>query len=185
MITGSIQVLTFPHHDRAFRAHVEAAQARLGHWDGGAVETDIRRAYPTAVVRRAHPLAALAPGQETWYVYRDGAISIGERTGDWWLDQGHAETLVTADGTYLDANEAAADLFGVRRADIVARPAGSFTRHEGSEEVARRLFATLADAGSLHSTAVVTRPDGEEWPIEYHMRPAPAGNGYVVVMRRI
>src|SRR2546423_5182918 len=184
MITRSIRILTFPHDDRAFRAHVEAAQARVGRWDGNAVERDIRHAYPASVVRRAHSLAALLPGQETWYVYRDGTITIGERTGDWWLDPGLAETVVAADGTYLDANDAAADLFGLRRTDIVGAPAGSFTRHEGSEEVARRLFAALADAGTLHSTAVVTRPDGEEWSIEFHMRPAPAGSGYVVVMRR-
>lgn len=31
----------------------------------------------------------------------------------------------------------------------------------------------------------MTRPDGEKWSVEFHVRPTPAANGYVVVMRRI
>jgi PAS domain S-box-containing protein len=185
MIARSIQVITFPHDDRAFRAHVEAAQAVAGRWDGDAVEQELRLAYPAAVVRRAHPLAELSPGQETWYVYRDGEIAIGERVGEWWTDDGLPQAVVGADGKYVEANAAAAQLFGVARRRILGKPAGSFTRHEANEEVGRRLFAALADGGALHSTALVTRPDGEEWPIEYHMRPTPAADGYVVVMRRI
>ena len=92
-----------------------------------------------------------------------------------------------AAGKYVEANAAAAAaaLFGVGRRRISGKPAGSFTRHEASEEFGRRLFATLAESGALHSTAVVKRPDGEEWSIEFHMRPMPAADGYVVVMRRI
>jgi hypothetical protein len=73
----------------------------------------------------------------------------------------------------------------VSRRKIIGKPAGSVTRHEANEEVGRRLFATLAATGALHSTAVVTRPDAEEWSIEFHMRPTEAADGYVVVMRRI
>ena len=74
-----------------------------------------------------------------------------------------------AAGKYVEANAAAAALFGVGRRRISGKPAGSFTRHEASEEFGRRLFATLAESGALHSTAVVKRPDGEEWSIEFHM----------------
>jgi PAS domain S-box-containing protein len=185
MLSRSIQVITFPHDDRAFRAHVEAAQAVAGHWIGDAVERDLRLAYPAAVVRRAHPLAELSPGQETWYVYRDGEIGARGRVDDWWSDERLPQAIVGVAGRYVDANSAAADLFGVSRRQIVGKPAGSFTRHEANEEVGRRLFAALAESGALHSTALVRRPDGEEWPIEYHMRPTPASDGYVVVMRRI
>jgi PAS domain S-box-containing protein len=185
MIARSIQVITFPHDDLAFRDHVEAAQAVAGRWDGELVEREIRQAYPAAVVRRAHPLAELSPLKETWYAYRDGEISSGEQMGEWWADKGLPQTIVGAAGKYVEANAAAAELFGVSRRRIIGKPAGSFTRHEANDEVGRRLFATLAEAGALHSTAVVTRPDGEEWSIEFHMRPTPAADGYVVVMRRI
>jgi PAS domain S-box-containing protein len=184
MAARFIQVITFPHDDVAFRAHVEAAQAVTGRWDGDIVERDIRQAYPAAVVRRANPLAELSPARETWYAYRDGDITRG-RTTEWWAQDGLPQAIVGATGKYVDANAAAASLFGVSRRRIIGKPAGSFTRHEANDEVGRRLFATLAETGALHSTAVVKRPDGEEWPIEFHMRPTPAADGYVVVMRRI
>jgi PAS domain S-box-containing protein len=184
MLVRSIQVITFPHDDVAFRAHVEAAQAVAGRWDGELVEQEVRQAYPSAVVRRAHPLAELSSAQQTWYVYRDGEITPAQN-GEWWVDDGLPRTIVGAAGTYTEANEAAAALFGVSRRKIIGAPAGSFTRHEANEEVGRRLFAALAQAGAVHSTAVVTRPDGEEWSIEFHMRPTAAADGYVVVMRRI
>jgi PAS domain S-box-containing protein len=184
MIERSIHVIAFPHDDIAFRAHLEAAQATAGRWDGDLVEQEIRQAYPAAVVRRAHPLAELSPMKETWYAYRDGEIT-GERGNEWWVDEELPQAIVGAAGKYVDANAAAAALFGVSRRRIIGQPAGSFTRHEASEEVGRRLFATLAESGALHSTAIVKRPDGEEWPIEFHMRPTPAADGYVVVMRRI
>jgi PAS domain S-box-containing protein len=185
MLTRSIHVITFPHEDAAFRAHVEAAQAAAGRWDGEVVERDIREAYPAAVVRRAQRLAELSPGVETWYVYRDGEIVAGQHSADWWLDGAAAEAVVDARGRYVEANAAAAQLFGVSRRRIIGKPAGTFTRHEANEEVGRRLFAALAETGTLQSTAVVKRPDGEEWPIEFHMRPTPAADGYLVVMRRI
>jgi PAS domain S-box-containing protein len=101
------------------------------------------------------------------------------------VDEGLPRTIVGAAGKYVEANAAAAALFGVSRHKIIGKPAGSVTRHEANEEVGRRLFATLAATGALHSTAVVTRPDAEEWSIEFHMRPTEAADGYVVVMRRI
>jgi PAS domain S-box-containing protein len=184
MIIRSIQVITFPHDDLAFRTHVEAAQAVAGRWDGDLVQQEVRIAYPAAVVRRADPLAELSPTKETWYAYRDGEITP-ERVGEWWVDERLPQAVVDAAGVYVEVNAAAAELFGLSRRRIIGKPAGSFTRHEANDEVGRRLFATLAEAGTLHSTAVVARPDGEEWSIEFHMRPTPAADGYVVVMRRI
>lgn len=56
-------------------------------------------------------------------------------------------------------------------------------RHEGSPDVARRLFAKLAETGFLRSTAIVVRPDGEERAIEFHTRRV--REVYVTVMRPI
>jgi PAS domain S-box-containing protein len=126
----------------------------------------------------------LSATKETWYAYRDGEITQ-DGVDEWWVDERLPKTVVNAAGKYVEANAAAATLFGVSRRKIIGKPAGSFTRHEANEEVGRRLFATLATAGTLHSTAVVARPDGEEWSVEFHMRPTPAADGYVVVMRRI
>jgi PAS domain-containing protein len=178
-------IVTFPRADRAFRQHVEAAFARFG--DGarpGSIETEIRLAYPDAVVRRQSEIASFAPVSDTWYAYRDGRLAASGGHEAWWLDESLPRTIVTADGRYVDANAGAAELFGVDRARILSGHAGDFTRHEPDPEVERRLFAQLAEDGLLQSTAVVLRPDGQEWPIEFHMRrESGAPDRYVTVMR--
>lgn len=182
---GRVRLATFPPADHAFRAHVEAAVDRLGPGELAGVQAEVRGAYPAAVVRPRDAMAGFAIGAETWYAYRDGSVGSDTSEGEWWLDQSLPQARLSAEGRYVDANEAAADLFGVERERIVGSAAGAFTRHESDEEIARRLFALLAESGELQSTAVVLRPDGETWPIEFHMaRSSPAGE-YVSVMRRI
>lgn len=173
-------VLTFPHHDAAFRAHVEAAQATAGGWDAVAVQEQIRQAYPLATIHHASSFARGDLQPETWYAYRDGTIKPTP-ADEWWFDPALPTTVMRPDGTYIDANDAAAELFGRPVSEITASVAGSFTRHERSPEVARRLFAKLAETGTLRSTAVVVRADGDERPIEFHTRRE--GEVYVTVMR--
>jgi PAS domain S-box-containing protein len=180
-----VSVITFPQLDAAFRAHVEAAQAQLGYWDGEHIEKQIKLAYPHAATQRASALATFFPEQETWYVYRDGRPKPAPSGAEWWLDPELPTTIMRATGEYTDANEAAAELFGVPREQIVGARAGDFTRHESSAEVERRLFAALNSHGWLHSTAVVTRPDGAEWPVEFHTRAVPDSGQYITVMRRM
>jgi PAS domain S-box-containing protein len=178
-------VLTFPHDDHAFRAHVDAARAAVGGWDPARIEAEIRLAYPNAVVRAADQFGQLEVGSRRWYVYRDGGIGSAVSSDEWWRDETLPRTVMTADGRYVDANDAAAELFGCSREAIRAGRAGDFTRHEAGDEVVSRLFATLRDTGRLHSTAVVVRPDGTQWPIEFHVSPVtPAADRYVTVMRR-
>jgi PAS domain S-box-containing protein len=186
MLLGSLRIATFPASDVAFRAHVDAALERLGRCRPPALEQEIRAAYPTAVVRVRTAMAEMWPSvdSETWYAYRDGSVQP-QPPEEWWLDEALPRTLVAADGKYLDANDAAAELFGVTRDAIVAGRAGDFTRHEGTANVARRLFQVLTETGGLDSTAVVLRPDGEEWPIAFHMSQASDRAGYITVMRRI
>lgn len=182
---GGISVITFPHDDVAFRAHVEAAQADIGHWDGERVEEQVRLAYPHAAAHRANALASFNPEHETWYVYRDGRASPSRATDEWWLDPELPTTVILATGAYIDANAAAAELFGVAREEILRARAGDFTRHDPSPEVGRRLFAALDSHGWLHSTALVSRPDGTERPIEFHTRAVRESGQYITVMRRI
>jgi PAS domain S-box-containing protein len=180
-----VRLLTFPPADSAFRAHVETALDRLGPGEPAIVEAEVRDAYPAAVVRPRDAMAGFAIGAETWYAYRDGSVGSDTSEGEWWDDESLPRTRVSAEGRYVDANEAAAALFGVKCEQIVGSAAGAFTRHGGDDEVARRLFALLAESGELHSTAVVLRPDGQTWPIEFHMVRGSLAGEYVSVMRRI
>jgi PAS domain S-box-containing protein len=178
-----VQLLTFPHDDLAFRAHVEAARQRIGGWSESRIQAAIRDAYPEAVVRRASVLAGIEPVAR-WYAYRDGRILPRPADEAWWLEPDLPRTVIDAEGRYLDADESAAELFGVSRQEILAGHAGDFTRHEPDAEVGRRLLALLRDTGRMDSTAIVRRPDGSEWPIEFHIEPGPNPGTYATIMRR-
>jgi PAS domain S-box-containing protein len=182
-LTSSVVLQTFPHDDLVFRVHVEAAQARIGKWLRPEIEAEIRAAYPAAVVRPAEMLAQSEPGVVRWYAYRDGHFEPAAAEADWWDDPELARTVTSGD-RYVEANQAAADLFGVSREEIVGARSGSFVRHENNEEVRARFYTLLAEVGMLHSTAVVVRPDGEEIPIEYRITREAPGE-YVSVRRRL
>lgn len=181
----SVNVVTIPSADRAFRAHVDAAIEDLGLRDVPALEARLREAYPTAVLHVSSVMGSLAGDDARLYAYRDRDAARQPLPGDWWCDETLPRTVVNDEGRYLDANDAAARLFGVDRSTIVGSTAGRFTRHEGSEDVARRLFDTVARYGEMASTAVVVRPNGELVPIEFHMRRLAAGTEYLTVMRPV
>jgi PAS domain-containing protein len=178
-----IRLITFPHEDLAFRAHVTAAQEMFGRWEEAAVLAEVRVAYPRATLRRAAALAALSPHEDTWYAYRDGSIMLAARE-EWWHDATLPRTVISPAGEYLDANDAAAELFGVPVEQIRGARIGRFTRHEASGEAGRRAFAVLGQTGSLQSTAVVARPDGADVDIEYRITTSADGT-HEMVMRRI
>jgi PAS domain-containing protein len=175
-------VLTFPSGDLAFREHVTLAQERLLRWNPVAIIEQVRLAYPAASTIQASETAVLDADVELWYVYRDGRVLARSAEGEWSDQLGTGHAVIGQDGRYVDADEAAAALFGVPRGDIIGRLAGEFSRHENDEALGRRLL-TLADRQELSSTAVVLGPDADERWIEFLIRSSPAG--YYVSMRRI
>src|SRR4051812_38046340 len=122
-----IALITFPADDAAFEAHVRRAHETTGTADRDAFIERIRSAYPHARVSAAMAGARLDPTFETWYVYRDGSVRARRDDETWADDPDVARAVLGPDGTYVDANEAAATLFGVPRDRIIGRPAGSFT----------------------------------------------------------
>jgi PAS domain S-box-containing protein len=144
----------------------------------------LRKAYPASTVQVGDPLGSLGATRR-WYVYRDGRTPPTVVGDDWWTDDTLPTTVVGEDGRYVDANSAAEELFGVPRASIVGALSGSFTRHEDDPGLGSRLLETLRRTGAMASTAVVVRPEGEEIPIEYHMRAVTPENRYITVMRRV
>ena len=113
---------------------------------------------PRAEVRVRDPLAGF--GEPTLYVFRDGSISSTLGSEAWAEESLTARVVTDASGTYVDANQAAAELFGIRREEIVGRPAGSFTESEALIANPQELWAKVETTDELHSLAVVRRPDG-------------------------
>ena len=174
-------LVTFPHDDLAFAEHVFLAAERVGAWDRAAIMDRVRQSYPAAVAAEAEDIA-LVGGVPRWYVYRDGRASP-RRIEDTWQDDPTTGVMVLDDeARYTDVNDAALELLGRQREDVVGTTAGGFTRHEDDAELSRRMFA-LADGQRLASIAIVVRPDGVERPIEFTM--AHEDGGYVIRMRPI
>ena len=178
-----VLINTFPSDDRAFALHVARAHERIGRWDAEGVLAQIRFAYPAAIVSRAAQSALLGGASERWYVFRDGNIRA-RSAGDWADDDSLPRAVIGVDGRYLDANLAAIELFGVTRDEIIGRLAGSFTTHEEDDAMGERLLEISRPGLPVASTAVVKRPDGEAWPIEFVVQPA-GKDGHIVTMRRI
>jgi PAS domain S-box-containing protein len=175
-----VTISTVPSTDRAFRVHVDAAVARIPNITADRLAAEIRLAYPEARVHEASPLGTIGDLRPRWYVYRDRQARRTAES-DWWRDETLPRTVLDASGRYVDANEAASDLFGVPREGIIGAKSGSFTRHEADEALARRLFDELARTGELSSTAVVIRPDGSQIPIDFHTSRITQGS--ITVMR--
>jgi PAS domain S-box-containing protein len=178
-----VSVATIPSSDRAFRVHVDAALARIRNITPELLCAELRLAYPDATVHVSDALADIGAPDPRWYVYRDRDLAREPAAPEWWWDEQLPRTVLDRDGRYVDANHAAAELFGVDRASIIGAPSGTFTRHEADEDLGRRLFDELARTGELSSTAVVVKPDGTEVPIEFHMSGVPRTDSFTTVMR--
>ncbi|MEA2676435.1 MAG: two-component system, cell cycle sensor histidine kinase and response regulator CckA [Chloroflexota bacterium] len=166
---GELNVLCFPADDQVLRKRVRDSLAKITEPNAkaarDALRGHLRIVYPRAEVRVRDPLAGF--GEPTVYVFRDGGIasSLGSEA---WHDESTAARLVTDDrGTYIDANDAAVELLGVTRDEIVGHPAGSFTKPDARIEDAAGLWELLTTSGRLHSLAIVTRPGGRDLRVEF------------------
>jgi PAS domain-containing protein len=75
--------------------------------------------------------------------------------------------VTNAEGVYVDANEAAATLFGVPAAAIVGSAAGTFTKPEAHIDDVDTLWSALASKGHLHSVSVLTGRGATDVRVEF------------------
>jgi PAS domain S-box-containing protein len=163
---------------------VDAALARDSDLTAEGLAREIRQAYPNASVHVGNAWADLRQASR-WYVYRDPSVARQASNGDWWHDPDLPRTVAEANGRYVDANEAASQLFGVPRATIVGASIGSFTRHEDDQALGQRLFEELTRCGELCSTAVVVTPSGAEVPIEFRTTRSDNDDSFTTIMRPV
>ena len=164
-----ITAVPFPSDDLVFAARVRDALREVVSQpveeaiDG--IRSRLRPVHRDVVAHLRSDLAGFGSAPVV-YVFRDG--SARHKLNDDWIDAPTAARLVTdGEGVYVDANEAAARLFGVDRDEIVGRPAGSFTRPDSRIEDAHALWEALAHTGRLHSLAVIQCRDGTETTVEF------------------
>jgi PAS domain S-box-containing protein len=135
----------------------EAVRAQL--------ETALRDVYPHVHATIRSDVASF--GDTVIYVFRDGSIAASLMAEDWIDDASTARLVSDHSGTYLEANEQAAGLFGRTADEIVGRRAGSFTRPDARIEDAEALWRALEHTGRLHSLAMIKCGDGTETPVEF------------------
>ena len=190
-LPADVVVHMFPSDDELLKQRVDEILAAHHNPDpearASSLEQRLQAVYPHVSVR---PRASLAGfGQAALYVFRDGSATAHD-SEELWIDEPSTARVVSdASGTYVDANDAAAALFGVNFADVIGRRAGDFTRPDARVD-AGALWEVLERTGRLHSFALVTGAEGER-RVEFitikdgagpgrnvtYLREHPVGNG--------
>ena len=167
---GRPSVNTFPTTDVVLAERVREIIEEVGDLgsDGLIAELTarLRPVYPAAGVQLQSGLAGLGT-MATIYVFRDGGVKHGDGTESWTGEPSTARVVSDWQGRYLEANEAAARLFGTEPSDIVGRIAGEFTRPDVRIKDPAALWHVLESTGRLHSMAVVVRSDQTETRVEF------------------
>jgi PAS domain S-box-containing protein len=169
MVVADLTALTFPADDAVFALRVREALHELADSGGEDIEKGLtkrlRQVHPNVATRRRASLAGF--GGRTIYVFRDGTALSSLRDESWTGEVSTARVVTDDEGRYLEANEAAAELFGVTRDEIVGREAGSFTRPDARIDQPDALWRALSTSGTLHSLAVLRCADGSEESVEF------------------
>jgi PAS domain-containing protein len=166
LVARDVVLLCFPPVDVVFAEFARRATESLARPHAEAVEAELRKVYPAAVVRERDVLASF--GRPAWYIYRDGRYSPFV-ADPWWEAPDAAWILLGDDGRYLDASPSALALLHVDRERLLAAPSGSFTVPSYQAAVPW-IIQLVQDTGQLHSTALL-RPAGgaPDIPVEYRL----------------
>lgn len=183
---GNLNILTFPADDLVLRNRVldeaKGEPARDARAASDRLRGRLKVVYPRIEVRVRDPLAGY--GEPTLYVFRDGGINSTLGSQSWVEDPGTARLVTDRSGNYIEANQSAADLFGVSVDDIVGRPAGTFTEPDARINDPAGLWSALEATGELHSLALVRRTD-RQVRVEFITRKNADGPGrHVTWLRR-
>lgn len=174
----------FPSDDEAFARYARQCLAELDHAEPDPKELErlLRRWHGRAVVRVQSDLGRLS-AEPAWYVYRDGVIARSE--SGWWQQDGAARLTFDRDGTFLDANEAAATLVGRPREQLVGAHWSTLVGRAAHAVDPQWLWAMLDDGLPVQSTFELARPDGGLSTIEYRSEPTGEPGVFVTHWRRV
>jgi PAS domain S-box-containing protein len=162
-----LTVITFPADDVVFAERVVELVRDLPDERAleVAIESGLRKVHPHVATRWRERLAGF--GDRVLYVFRDGTISSSLENEGWITAEATARVVTDETGRYVEANDAAEDLFGVSRDRMLRAKAGEFTEPDARIADAEALWRALRATGRLHSLAVVCRPDGSTRSVEF------------------
>jgi PAS domain S-box-containing protein len=166
---AGITAVTFPPDDLVFAARVRALLDEQGRSDAktvaAAIKARLQAIHPHVATRFRDDLAGF--GQSVLYVFRDGSALSAFSAEDWIDDPTVARVVTDDNGTLLDANEAAEELFGVTSERLIGAAADSLTRPEARIPNSEELREALRLRGRLHSLSLVACGSGDEIHTEF------------------
>jgi len=161
-----IAILCFPAGDTTFASlTTEALTTIPGGRTPEALASALRPTYPSVVIRKQEATAALGFG-ERWYAFRDGHLAVANAQ-HWWDDDRLARVVIDQTNRYVEANDAACELFGLGPGQLIGRSWEEFAE-PAVAVAAEALRKTLQRQGHGDSTFRLTRPDGTHLDIDYH-----------------
>jgi hypothetical protein len=156
--------ICIPSDDLGFAEHVSRVLVTGLYQTPSEMQDRLRRAYPTAVVRKRELSGEMWP---TWYVYRDSRVSRHE-TSAWW-EQPDAARVAFRGHRIIEANVAMHDLLshppgaliGCRLAEILP---------VGLDEDVEILLRMVREGRTISSTFVVVDAAQRSLDVEHRTR---------------
>ena len=172
-----VHVVTIPSTDLLFARLVAQVVGTLGSGSPRRLALHLRALFPRLAVHRRD---LSGESVETWYVFRDGRLTVGLNDG-WWHRDGLPRATVDWSGAIHDASPEAWELFSVAPDEHVTlasiAPAGTEQELAVLLELARNVtavdtvLALRSRTGERHNVALhgEVRADG----VRLALRPAP------------
>jgi PAS domain S-box-containing protein len=161
---------SFPSDDAVLAEHVRELLGRERRRDpsriAAGIEARLRAVYPNVRASVRSDVAGFG-GDTVIYVFREGSPSHAPALTSWIEDPATARVVTDATGMYVEANDAAARLFGSAAGSVVGTTAGTFTRPDARVDDANAVWAALDRTQQLHSFALLRRQDGSETRVEF------------------
>lgn len=158
----SLNFLTIPSSDRAFRAVVERLVSEARPASPDALESRLRMLFPRAVVRSRD----IAGEPAAWYVYRDGSWRP-DLSGPWWEEPGLPRVVVSAEGWISEANATALGLLGIEASELGIRHFTDFVR-PGALDDSLAMFQIVAAGSPLTATVLLRPASGDVIAVDIH-----------------
>ena len=170
---SDIQLRTFPSADPRFGEFAREALSALGELTADALQVEIRKRYPTAVVRAQEALARRGAGPVIWYAFRYGTVAHGPPGMSLidWDDPEIATAILDDERRFVEVNDALAAIVELPREAIVGRTVEEFTNPEDptAQEDLGALWRQFVETRWVESTIRYNRMDGHPRQLAYRI----------------
>jgi len=156
--------ICIPSNDLGFAEHVSRVLVTGLYQAPSELQDRLRRAYPTAVVRKRELSGEMWP---TWYVYRDSRLSRQE--GAPWWEQPDAATVAFRDHRIIEANAAMHVLLSQPPGALIGCPLADILPADLEEDV-EILLRMVREGRTITSTFVVVDSARKTLDVEHRTR---------------